>query len=230
MHTGGLTLFLVGVAVIGLAPLLFLVVYLARRASDARRDDGNEVRVGSVGALRTVSIGLAGVAVLAAAVAWYLSSAGETGSVPRMDGMPMGGSETQASLGILPRTLAGLPMTEEVTGPDAVSEVAKLHGSDFPISSAEIAQYAGGRAMVWVSMSADAATSATMAEDMAARIAEGGSPFDPPKALPGEEGVWVTHGRGQVHYFFARGDEVWWLSADRGIARLALSEVLEVAG
>ncbi|MBI2237584.1 MAG: hypothetical protein HYU54_03545 [Actinobacteria bacterium] len=149
MHTGGLTLFLVGVAVIGLAPLLFLVVYLARRAGDARRDDGNEVRVGSVGALRTVSIGLAGVAVVAVAVAWYLSSAGGRESVPRMHRMPVGGSATEASLEVLPRTLVGLPMTAEVVGPDAIREVAKLHGSDFPISSAEIARYGDAGVRRW---------------------------------------------------------------------------------
>jgi len=145
-----------------------------------------------------------------------------------MAAMPMGEPQAGTSMSLLPRTLAGMTMTARVTGRDALEQVGQLHGEEFPIASAEIAEYGVG-ATVWVSVSADAATSATMAKDMAARISEGGSPFDPPKVLHGEKRVWVTHGMGRVHYFFARGDAVWWLSADRGIARRALSDLLEVA-
>ncbi len=232
MHEGGVTLFLVAVAVIGLAPVALVVVYLARKASEARRGDEQAPEdVERQRVLRTLAIGLGGVAVLAAVIAWYLGSS--TPAVPAreatgsMPGMAMDASAAAARM--LPPTLAGMPVSVDLTGTQAEQQVAKLHDADFPMRAAEIGQYGGGRATVWMSEAPDATSAATQVERMAERIAGGGSPFDPPEPLPDVQGVWVTRGMGQVHYFFARGSGVWWLSADRHLARRALSEILEVA-
>jgi hypothetical protein len=64
---------------------------------------------------------------------------------------------------------------------------------------------------------------------MTDRIAEGGTPFSSPRKVSGLRGVFVTHGNGQVHYYFFRGGAVWWLAADRGLARSALAETLGAA-
>jgi len=242
MHTQGVTLFLVGVAVIGLSPIAFLAVYLRRRAVDARGAGRSEAG-GEADALgpapswrRVLVTALAGIAVLAVGIAWYVGTHGA--EVPAMSegmqGMATGGqggftSETAASPSVLPGTLAGLELTGSVTGPDAVRQVSALHDEQFPITSAEVARYASGRAMVWVSWSADAATAKTMVEQMAAKISQGGSPFDEPEPLSGEKGVWVTRGMGQEHFFFSKGNAVWWISADGRIARRALSEIQRVA-
>lgn len=239
MHNQGVTLFLVGVAVIGLSPVAFLAVYLGRRAADTRRAGRSEAG-GETDALapapswkRVLATGLAGIAVLAVGIAWYLGAHGA--ATPAMsETMDMGGQggftyQTAAAPSVLPGMLAGLQLTGSVTGPDAVKQVSALHDERFPITSAEIAQYASGRAMVWVSWSADAPAAETMVEQMAARISEGGSPFDAPEPLSGEKGVWVTHGMGQEHFFFSKGNAVWWISADRQIARRALSEIQKVA-
>lgn len=239
MHSQGVTLFLVGVAVIGLSPIAFLAVFLGRRAADARRAERSDPEAeGEAPAptsswARVLATALAGVAVLAVGIAWYVGTH-DAGTPAMSESMAMGGpggfsSQTAASPSVLPGTLAGLALTGSVTGPDAVQQVSALHDQRFPITSAEIAQYASGRAMVWVSWSADADAAETMVEQMTARISEGGSPFDAPEPLSGEKGVWVTHGMGQEHFFFSKGNAVWWISADRQIARRALSEIQKVA-
>jgi hypothetical protein len=65
---------------------------------------------------------------------------------------------------------------------------------------------------------------------MTVRIAEGGTPFSAPRAPARLDGVWVTVGGGQTHFYFARDGGVWWLAADPDLARAAVTELLEVAG
>ncbi len=224
MHAGSTTLLLVGVAVVGTAPLLILVFALVRRSREREPRGRSDLRA------RALPVSLVGVAVLALSAAWYVDVVGGRPADPSDVGVGTAMTGSTASA-LLPRSLAGLRATDGVTGPEAVQQVSQLHGADFPIVSAEIATYegSGGTVTVWVARSADEAGAADMTGRMAERISEGGSPFDPPRPLAGERGVWVTHGMGQVHYFFARGDAVWWLSADPGVAREALARVLEGA-
>ena len=129
----------------------------------------------------------------------------------------------------LPATLAGAPMTNELTGQQAIQQIASLHGRDMPVVSAEIGQYANGLT-VWMSIESDPAGAADMVVRMGERIAGGGSPFELPKPFAAAPGVWITHGMGQTHFFFARGDAVWWLAAEPRLARSALSELIAAAG
>ncbi len=129
---------------------------------------------------------------------------------------------------VLPSTLAGLPTTSHLTGPQAVDAVTGRHLGEVPVDAAEIADYGGGQVLVWVSWS-----TAVPAEDlvrrMTARIAEGGTPFSAPRSPAGLDGVWVTVGNGQTHFYFARSGGVWWLAARPNLARAAVTELLEVA-
>lgn len=153
MHEGGVTLFLVGVAVIGLAPVALAVVYLARRRADARRGDVEEGGATPSSGLRAVSIAIGVVVALALLIAWSLSSFGTAPPSPTgmtsmggMDGSSLGSNVAGASS--LPGSLAGMAMTGDVTGPEAVQQVAQLHGDQFPITGAEIAEYADGKVTV----------------------------------------------------------------------------------
>ena len=133
-----------------------------------------------------------------------------------------------AAAEVLPSTLAGLPTTMHLTGPEAVTAASELHIGDVPVDAAEIADYGGGQIVVWVSWSAEPA------EDLVGRmtmaIAEGGTPFSTPRPSGAGDGVWATVGDGQTHLYFARGGAVWWLAADADLARAAVIELLEVAG
>ena len=217
-----LTLFLVGVAVIGLSPLALGAAYLLRRG---RTDEGGPGRTG----VRGVAALLLVLAAVSFAGAWWLRGAAAPGSATAhvdAGGPGLAGAATTA----LPASLAGLRRTAVVTGAEAVRSVEALHGRRLPVVTAEIAEYAGGRATVWMSRSDRPRAARALVERMARGIAGGGSPFSAPSAVAGERGVWATEGMGQVHYFFARGPAVWWLSADEAVAERALAELLEVAG
>lgn len=237
MHDASMALFLVAVAVIGTAPLVMLGVYAARRRHDRRLVDDRS----SGTPARALAIGIATVVVATVGVAWLLGARGsiettsnhaagvdEGGS--NAGGMDMGATGGKPSL--LPPSLSGMPMAESVTGAEAVRGVEQLHGTSFPMESAEIARYAGvdGMAMVWVAVAGDPADATDLMRRMVDRISEGSSPFEPPRRIAGKPGVWSTRGMGQAHYFFARGDSVWWVSADPGMGDRVLPRLLKVAG
>lgn len=231
MHEGNVTLFLVSVVVIAATPFVLLGVELVRRARTRRRSAPDGISRPR-GLLRPLLVGVSAVVLLALSIGWYLSAhparqgademamAGANGAMPAMSG----------SHDPLPAIFAGAPLTNEVTGEQAIQQIASLHGRDMPIVSAEIGQYANGRLTVWMSIESDPAGAADMVARMGERIAGGGSPFAPPKPFAAAPGVWTTHGMGQTHFFFARGDVVWWLAADPRLARSALSELLFAAG
>lgn len=227
MHEGNVTLFLVSVVVIAATPFVLLGVELVRRARTRRRSAPDETSRPR-GLLRPLLVGVSAVVLLTLAIGWYLSAH----PAPQgTDEMAMGSADgampaVSRSDDPLPATLAGASMTDEVTGPQAIRQIASLHGTDFPIVSAEIGQYADGRLTVWMSTESDAAGAADMVARMGERISGGGSPFAPPRPFEAEPGVWITRGMGQVHFFFARGDAVWWLTADPSLARSALSELM----
>lgn len=131
----------------------------------------------------------------------------------------------------MPGEIAGLVRTDVVTGPDALQRVAHMHGrEDIAIVDATIAWYGGPDTgmEVWVGLTRDGAGARTLTRDMADGIATGRSPFTPGTWSPGRR-VWRTTGNGQVHYFFARGRGVWWLSVDEALADAALGDVLALA-
>jgi hypothetical protein len=169
------------------------------------------------------------VALIVAVVAGlYLSAAGPTGRGPRVTVLP---ELSQPSLELLPSSVAGLELTSGVSGQVAVDEITGLHVTGFPVSWAEVAWYANGRITVWVSRGPGSGPGAAkLADRMATRIGEGDSPFTPPRSVPGLEGVWTTRGFDQIHYFYASGDAVWWLSADPGLGRRALTDLLGATG
>lgn len=172
----------------------------------------------------TLAVLLAVLSLLVAGAAWVaVASRGESARVPQADpGQGLFGE-------VLPSTLVGLPTTTHLTGREAVEAVTGLHLGDVPVDAAEVADYGGGRALVWVSWSVDERADA-LVQRMRARIAAGGTPFRPPRVLAGMPGVWATVGNGQTHFYFARDGAVWWLAAEPDLARAAVTELLEVAG
>ena len=230
MHEGNVTLFLVTVVVVAAMPFVLLGVELARRARGRRRSGPDEPsRPRRL--LWPLLVGASAVVLLTLAIGWYLSDhPTPQGAGAMAMGEANGATPTMGrNADPLPATLAGSTITDEVTGAQAIQQIASLHGTDLPIEAAEIGQYANGRVTVWMSIEPDAAGASDMVMRMSERIAGGGSPFAPPRPLAAEPGVWSTRGMGQMHFFFASGDVVWWLAADPDLARSALSELIDAA-
>ncbi|GBC87755.1 hypothetical protein HRbin12_01773 [bacterium HR12] len=218
-----IALFLTAVGVIGIAPVLLVAVYAARRRLERTADD----RHASRGLVRIAAAVTGALVVVGGALAWTFAQTGAPPS-PSHGADGMGGGTLNHPL--LPEELAGQRLTEHVEGPEAITAVQRLHGAEIPLTEAEVAVYGNGLATIWRSGAPDAATATEQVELMRERIADGGSPFDTPHPVPGHAGVYATRGMGLRHFFFARGTSVWWLAADPDIARSALLETLEVAG
>lgn len=139
-----------------------------------------------------------------------------------------GGAASDPGDGLLPRELAGLPVTRRSLGASAIDEVNQMHGIRFDLVSGAVGEYGSGRATLWVSVSPDERSAGQMATDMEARIAEGRSPFTALgiKMLDGRQ-VYMLEGLGQLHFYFQSGRQVIWLAADAELAEAALQQALE---
>lgn len=228
-HTTNTALFLVVFALIAGTPVVLLIAGLRRSRRGSAPDGGSAATAGRP--TRILVTALVGVAALGGVGLWVARSLPATRANGAMPGMDMGsGTMDGADAGIgLPAFVADQAMVDSLAGEQAVEQVARLHASSFPILDATIATYGDG-VTIWAATAEDPAGATAMARDMARRIAAGGSPFDTPHRLRDVPGVWETSGMGQLHYFFARGEEVWWLSSDASIAARALADVLDEAG
>lgn len=242
MHRANVAIFLTAVGLIGVAPIVLWVVYLARKRHEARALDF--ARADNRSTVIAVVVVMAVLVAGGGAAAWVLAARGLAAPSSRMPagmegmadtagagGMPSmnAGGGTRMTLPVLDR-VAGLRLTSSIMGPDAVDQVGILHGSTFPIRDAVIATYGNGLATIWVSLAPDRATAAGQVSTMAEGIRGSESPFTVPSAVPGVRAVFATSGMGQRHFFFARGASVWWVAADPSIASAVLADILEVTG
>lgn len=136
--------------------------------------------------------------------------------------------ETESAKLNLPSQVAGLPLVEQRHGSEAIVEINRLHGLDFPLDGGAVGVYGeGGGAVLWVSETADQALASQLVEDMRAKIAEGRSPFRPlGERFAGERRVYELVGLGQRHFYFQAGELVVWLAAEESLAEAALGEAL----
>ncbi len=117
-----------------------------------------------------------------------------------------------------PKRIGALNLARVVTQQQAQRQLNSIHDEPIPVASAAIAYYEGQGsegAVVWWSRAASAAQAKGQLERMVAKIRRGSSfPYSGWRQL--ERGGLTVHsfvGRGQVHYTWCRGDEVYWLSA-----------------
>jgi hypothetical protein len=118
-------------------------------------------------------------------------------------------------------------------GPEAVAEVTRLHGKEFPLISGAMATYGEGVVLLWVSGAPASPMAAGMVRAMTDKIADASagsarSPFTPVgrRQMDGRT-VYELSGMGQRHFYFQSGSFVIWLAADDAIAEGAIKDVME---
>lgn len=128
----------------------------------------------------------------------------------------------------LPSSLANQPLTNATYGDQAVADITRLHGKQFPITSGAVGQYGdSGQSTLWVSESPTEGDAADLVTAMQTRIAEGRSPFSQRDVRDeGSTDILVLDGMGQQHFYFQVGKRVIWLAADPSIAEAALQDTL----
>lgn len=129
--------------------------------------------------------------------------------------------------GKLPARLAGLPVSEQLSGRPALAEIGRLHGQDFSLVDGAVVRYGDSAATVWVSSTQNSSLAAQQVQTMTGRIGEGRSPFTP---LGQEEvegiTVYTLTGMGQRHYYFQLKRQVVWLAISAELADQGLGELI----
>jgi hypothetical protein len=129
----------------------------------------------------------------------------------------------------LPETLVGYRLRAALYGAQAVADVARLHGQDFPLTSAGVGMYGErGQLTLWAAGSMADFFAAQLMEAMQESIAASDTPFVPlGRSQRGGRTVYELEGMGQRHYYFQAGNLIVWLAVEPALAEQALGEVLE---
>lgn len=128
----------------------------------------------------------------------------------------------------LPGKIAGLSLTNQMTGAQAAENFINLHGRKFPLTSGAIGFYGDHQATIWAAGAPFKVMATRMVNTMRDRISEGGSPFTPIEEIKdGGRTIYALEGMGQKHFYFQSDNLIIWLAADPSIADDALKQTLE---
>lgn len=138
-------------------------------------------------------------------------------------------SRNESSANNLPRRIAGFTLNTATYGTDAVAEIARMHGKQFPTTYGAMGMYGTENQLtLWIEGFQDKSTATQIIETMANKIALGNSPFTPTgQNQIGNREVYKLDGMGQKHFYFQSGDLVIWLAADPSAANQAIQQMLE---
>ncbi len=133
------------------------------------------------------------------------------------------------SANTLPRSIAGYPLKTAKYGSEAIAEIARMHGEEFPTTSGSMGIYGdASQISLWIEGFQDESTASQILNDMTARIALGNTPFSPDgQKQVGSRAVNQLDGMGQKHVYFQSGNLVLWLAAEPSIADRAIRQILE---
>jgi len=153
-----------------------------------------------------------GVVILAGAVFYYLH---------------VNQPEKGALASSVPQMIAGIPLSQVITGEEAIENIQQLHGKGIPLVEGAVAVYGNQNLILWVSDAGNRSGAEELIELMRIRINEGSSPFEERGDFKLEDlTIYALDGMGQNHYYWRSGQLVMWLAADRELAEEALQEVV----
>ncbi len=130
---------------------------------------------------------------------------------------------------VLPEQLGTLHLGDSVQGPEAMAQVARLHGKQIKLADAFVGHYEsndGKAAVVYISVSPTKREAAALYGQMTAKIAKGNRVFSglsKARAPDGRE-VYQVQGMGQQHFYYLKDREVVWVAADPAVATAVLDE------
>lgn len=132
----------------------------------------------------------------------------------------------------LPETLHGLELIEQQTGDEAAAVLTRLHDQDVAPTESFIGRYGTEEigATIYVSRFASSQEATDQLVAMADGIGEGAAGYGHHRTFEvfGRE-VHSVFGRGEVHFFYADGNDLTWLGAHPMFATLALADLLGVS-
>lgn len=131
----------------------------------------------------------------------------------------------------LPLVIQGMLRVDVLEGPQAADMLGRMHGEEVAPIESYVGRYRSdaGNATLFLSQFASQATADSLLNEMSESIGEGSDEFEHHTRFEaGGSQIHMVLGQGQVHFFFARDDELLWLAIDPPFARPALAQVLGV--
>ncbi len=130
----------------------------------------------------------------------------------------------------LPHDIAGLSLTDTMTGQQAMKEVSKLHGLNITIQDAWIGHYGGQKAIVWISQSPGDNDADYLLNAMVVKISQGNEYFKDfeERNMEGQKVYTVAASDGQRHFFYRSGNRVIWIAAPLGQETAFIEEALRL--
>ncbi len=131
---------------------------------------------------------------------------------------------------LVPEKLAGMELQQTLLSKDAEEKVNQLHGKFVSGTENIVAYYNNddSEGELYVSTFKDTLMALDIFHNMMRGVRQDTSVFThfTPRVI-GDQGVIMLLGMGQVHYFFTKGREVYWLQIDQPKAELAISELID---
>lgn len=162
-----------------------------------------------------LSIGLGLLAVLA--IIWRLLPAWNAGQPGQSGGE------------IVPQQIATLPRMELVSGPEAIRQIAMMHGKSIDLAEGYIASYRHGEKEItlWVSVSTSAEAAAALFRQMdekmpASQVFRGRQELD----IEGQQVIRVE-GMGQEHYYWVKGKSNYWVAVSGIDGKEVVQEIID---
>ncbi len=131
----------------------------------------------------------------------------------------------------IPPSLAGTTLQKKVTGEEAATIIARLHSKEVAPLESAIGYYGteGKPATLYVSTYGSQQKAEEILTDMSDRIGNGSSGFWHHRNFNVKDSkIQMVLGQGQVHYFFVKGNSLYWLAIQADNAHQALAQLLEV--
>lgn len=129
----------------------------------------------------------------------------------------------------LPSVIAGMEITEGISGEEAARIVNRMHRGEVATRANFIGHYQGGgnTATYYVSLYESPDQAKAAMEAMATVMRQEGHGFSHLMKRT-EQGTdfYMALGQGQAHYFFAKDNELAWLAVDIPVAEAAVKEIL----
>jgi hypothetical protein len=130
----------------------------------------------------------------------------------------------------LPKSIAGLSLNTATYGPEAVTEITRMHGKEFPIASGAMGMYGDtNQISLWVAGFSNRSTATQIVSAMEEKIATGNSPFTPTgQQQIGDRTIFHLDGMDQKHVYFQSSNLVIWLATDPSLSDQAIQQIEEV--
>jgi hypothetical protein len=131
---------------------------------------------------------------------------------------------------LVPENLAGMELQQTFVNKEAEKIVNQLHGKFVSGTENIVAYYNNddSKGELYISTFKDTLKALEIFHKMMRGVRQDTSVFThfTPRII-GEQAVVMVIGVGQIHYFFTKGREVYWLQIDQPKAELAISDLID---